>query len=411
MIYNPIVIKDVNKPIENTRSIYWEENNLTKKGMIFSSYVTEKQRLDRLEKEKKEEEKKNKEREKLKNEHNLKISDNILMGLIFQPDMRFKARTDLERIFDALNSRNSLNNEDKSILNKHLKTLGIGTVNKITPENINEIRLALNKSHSATQQNTLETLSENKSVKKREKYVPINRNKEAKKIMKHLHLKTHFKASASLIVDNNALKIPDKYLSTVKSSVKQKNQITIDFNKLKNVKYKDIYKSKEKEFSLMPVSQNNFYKNDNNDDPDFKLNYNPLVKFEENTVDYLKLRKLKALINNNHEDLDPKGLKYPSLVKRLIKNKKSKKLVNENDSALLEEKKEDDKIVIDHVTINKNETDKIATKILYKCNYFHKKSKNNDVFHRSRKGKLMCTNGMTVRDFEKEYGFEFVTKK
>lgn len=409
MIYNPIVIKDANKPVENTRSMYWEENNLTKKGMIFSSYITEKERLDRLEKEKLTEEKKNKEREKQKNDQSLKISDNILMGLLFQPDMRFKARTDLERIFDALNSRNSLNNEDKSILNKHLKTLGIGSVNKITSENINEIRLALNKSHNAS--TNLETISDNKSIKKREKYVPINRNKEAKKIMKHLHFKTHFKASASLIVDNNALKIPEKYLSTVKNSVKQKNQITIDFNKLKNVKYKDIYKSKEKEFNLMPVSQNNFYKNENNDDPDFKLNYNPLVKFEENSVDYLKLRKLKALINNNHGDFDSKVSKYPSLVKRLIKNKKNKNLLTEHDGAALDEKKDDDKVVIDHVTINKNETDKIATKILYKCNYFHKKSKNNDVIHKSRKGKLMCTNGMTVRDFEKEYGFEFVTKK
>lgn len=461
MIDKPIYINDLGSPVENTRKAFLEEENSKikgKKGFVFSSYITEKERLSAMEFERM------KEQQRVirltAKKHN--IDEKILLGLIQQPQMRYKPRTDIERIVDTLSANNLILGSERKVLNKQLKTMNIGVPFKITAESLSNPYLRQNiqgknpllnlntttAAYAANLESYLDTLvlqgkgnipSDKKlsstnlhtdfaSVKKqsiletRERAKKRFNNKDAKKILKHLHQKTHFKASTSLIFDKN-LNIPNEYQSIIQQFNNAKSQGNISpktsiyeySEQLKKKKQvSDLIKPQYKEDMFFPVSQNNFYKQDN-DEVDFKLNYNPLIKFEENVVDYNKLRKAKNIFTKeeNEEDGEKKASKYPNLVKRLIKNSKAKrgksfKLYNTNDTNIDEMKKEDDKVIIDKETINKNETDKIAMKILYKCNYFHKKNKNNDVIHEARKGKTMVTNGMSVKEFEKEYGLEFI---
>lgn len=49
-----------------------------------------------------------------------------------------------------------------------------------------------------------------------------------------------------------------------------------------------------------------------------------------------------------------------------------------------------------------NQIDKIAEKILNKCNLTKEKSENNNKKLKSGEGKLMITNGLTIVEFEKK---------
>ena len=66
-------------------------------------------------------------------------------------------------------------------------------------------------------------------------------------------------------------------------------------------------------------------------------------------------------------------------------------------------KTEDDKIIIDNEEFFKSQTDKIAQKILTKCNFNHAKNPNNLKSLKSGEGKLMITNGLTLNQFYDRY--------
>jgi hypothetical protein len=64
---------------------------------------------------------------------------------------------------------------------------------------------------------------------------------------------------------------------------------------------------------------------------------------------------------------------------------------------------EDEKINIDNQSILRSRVDLIATRVLDKCNYSHKKNKNNNKVLKNGEGKLMMTNGLTINEFEQKY--------
>ena len=66
-----------------------------------------------------------------------------------------------------------------------------------------------------------------------------------------------------------------------------------------------------------------------------------------------------------------------------------------------DEYKKEQNIVIDGEEFKKTELDKIADKVLNKCNWNEKKQK---YTIRSGNGKLMFTNGLTLKEFEMKYG-------
>ena len=407
MINTPIVITDYEEPVDNTRKLFLEEENQKikgKKGFVFTNFQTEKERikdyLSNREKEKKQ--------DQLVMSRSLALNSNLgPQGLgnldLVQPYMRFKPRTDLERIIDTLKSNNLAHGKAQNILNKQLKDQELGIKNpkdKEPNDTINTLGISLNPMKVSENKKPLTNLAIEKI--KNQKRVD---NSQAKNIRKDLYCRTHFKGATAL------------------TNQKLENDHIIESLRL-NIKNKRPKKLKEDIF--FPISQNNFYqqmqiKTDYND---FKLNYNPLIKSEENSYkNNNQLQKVEKIFMLAEAGVTGKNIdeeatlemknysvkygkfisKFQKAVKILDKNDKRKIFKDKKLGETDEIKKEEEKVVIDSEAINKNELNTIAIKILNKCNYFHKKNKNNLTELRSNQGSTCITKGMSIEDFEKKY--------
>ena len=79
-----------------------------------------------------------------------KLKDLVKNNILIQPQMRFKARTDLERVYDALRGKVFRDNE-RNIIERQLKNINLNTYQKpqdilkkmniILPEDLNEIKI------------------------------------------------------------------------------------------------------------------------------------------------------------------------------------------------------------------------------------------------------------------------------
>jgi len=135
MIENPITLRDHIIPsFKTTRQEFINDKNRKYGGTTkfnFSKYKTDKERLEehfkqkvenqnQLNRIKKEEEEKFEKRKKI---------DNNRFHSIEQPAMRYKARTDLERIYDSVNEY-SYGKISKNFINEHLNKLNLINVKK-----------------------------------------------------------------------------------------------------------------------------------------------------------------------------------------------------------------------------------------------------------------------------------------
>ena len=201
---------------------------------------------------------------------------------------------------------------------------------------------------------------------------------------------SHRKESIKNIKLNN-IEINDTNLAINKNELRKLNS-----NNLFNLtKYNDFnYRKRKSNFNLMsedkifkdleikkeiisinPLLYQLNFKNDINDDKNKK---------NENNISFNKLNTLKKIAFENCEE------KNSVTVSR-----------DEFDSYYEDYYKKDDNIIIDGNYYNKMDTDKIAEKVLRKCNWNHKKInyKNMDGRH-----KLMFTNGLTLKEFGIKYG-------
>lgn len=128
MVKKPFKLKKEEKTIETCRRSYHEEN-LTKvlgrRGFVFTDFMTERQRIERLEGLKKAE-------DRILVDKKLSQSNE---PLIKQPNMRFKPRLDMERIIEAVNEFN-FGAINKNKLEKQLESLHIGGIMK-SSKNVN----------------------------------------------------------------------------------------------------------------------------------------------------------------------------------------------------------------------------------------------------------------------------------
>ncbi len=218
MAHSPIIVKDSTHIVQNPRQEFFDEGIdkiKGRKGMILKGYKTEKLRIEEhlrninfyfpIE----EKNLNNKENSPGKSEDLLNINGSN--ATIKQPEMRYKPRTDLERIFDEIN-KNSFRKLDKNIIEKQLKTLEVNnfTTKKFSDDNDeNEIPdyrdasrydkpledldyLVMNKE---TEESKGEIDRKIKNIKSRKQEL----NSEAKNLMKEFHNKTHFKGVSSMI--------------------------------------------------------------------------------------------------------------------------------------------------------------------------------------------------------------------
>ena len=338
--------------------------------------------------------------------------------LILQPKMRFTARTDLERVYDALNGR-YLKESEKGVLERQLKNIGlysfekpkdiirkqellkvgnkninISNINEEEEENGNESKRAYKiKQNPLIEDNKKEEKAKNNIygsgnvyyVPKHYEYKPWRRNlelnSEAERILSEYHVKTHFKA---------AEEIAENKMITKKS----------DMDKIIEKK-KKIENQKKRKADPFNFENHHFKENDNNEEYiPYDKNENPFSEKKNVFYDKSTLNALsKIAFKDNNEDIikeekNEYSIKRESAFEGDTKINK-KQLVDEHN------------VLIDGELYYKDtQFDIIANKVLNNCNIYKQKSDRNNTHIKKGDGKLMITHGLSVSEFEKKYNFE-----
>ena len=439
-----VTIDDITKKVTNARDDILSEGGL-KKPFYFKGYLNENERIKETIKNNRylynfsEEEpqiKKKKFRSKIKTENNKKSNENlnsvkllknnflltndelknvdyfIKNGIIIQPQMRFKARTDLERVYENLID-NYDKNEEKEVLNRQLKNINLNSFQtpkdliKIKKNNLNKIEKKYEKNNKEKEQNLsknflkygYEIIDQNKynnnnnnnKINHKNKndlfYIPKNlifkpwiKNKnlniEAEKILNSYHMKTHFKAAEEIA--ENKLKTKEKK--------ENKKNFSLDENE------NEFFNSKERFF----ISKNEINDSYNNNIvyENYTKNLNPFLEKESDKIEYNKnnLNLLSDLAFKKTQDVNPR--KISEETKIVYNDNDKKKLVDENSV-----------LIGNEIYYKNSQFDIIANKVLNSCNVYRQKSKHNDTNLKKKNGKLMITKGMTVNQFEKKFNF------
>ena len=326
--------------------------------------------------------------------------------LIIQPEMRFKPRTDLERVYDMINGY-KLGQARRDILDKQLKNVGLYKY-KNSKELQKRIKKEI-KTDSTSSDSENENTNLNSKILKAKKdklyFDPnsvdfkekpwmkrIDLNADAYKILNSYHYKTHFKAAREVaenenrtkgnVINNNNHK--NKYCLLLPNLFQNKS--TTFNHEILNHTYNDAKNKSEED--LIDININN--EDDLLSEKDMKIKYdknkNPFKTkkiFEKNKIKLIKdiaFNKVKKGRNNKKDDYD--------------------------ENKLFDKNIDEDNIMIDDEVYNKKKQFELITnKILDKCNIFNHKSKFNNTILKKRNGKLMFTRGLSVNQFEKKYGF------
>ncbi len=357
----------------------------------------------------------------ISNPENAKMNINYMIKnkIILQPQMRFTARTDLERVYDSLNERFEKQNE-KNILNRQLKNIGLYSFDK--PKDIIKKATLLNNNYNKSLPNIINTsesffdcvpnrgynIIKNYSyVKEDEKekiinqiygkgniyYVPkyneykpwarkLDLNSEAWKILKEYHIKTHFKA---------AEEIAENKIITKK----------IDKERIRN---KFLKKEKSKNKVIDPFKFEKYHLNDSQkkiEYSEYTKNENPFIKKKKEVYDK---STLNALSNLAFKEPEKNISKSENEEEKIIEKNNSENNENEIDKKNLVD--EHNVLIDGELYYKDSQFDIIANKVLNSCKIYKKKSKYNNCFLKKKQGKLMITHGLSVRDFEKKYHLE-----
>lgn len=380
---NPhIEIKKVEKPITNTRKQYLmdtKDNIIGPPGFCFRIYPTLKERLALITKEQKE----NFQRNKKLCKHlsladlspkNIKNKDTQINNLKFnvskfqktrhklvQPILRFRYRTDLERICDEVN--NYAKPEEKKIL-KEIHEHQVNLIDfpkrkrkysglKSTQEIINDILNQYNMGKNMIPNNYENNLEGIRIPKNNDViYTRLkDLNESAKKIRSDLHFKTHFKGVESIYINPRqiyqAVKKPKNYETEKKSNFSYDDNMIIENIEKKN-EYKDDIKyliSEEKNKQKL-VNSKEF------------LNYLNNKKYFDEIINN---RKGKTIENKN-EKLE-KLYKINYLKKLAFDNLENKIYQNNNNSVENNTYSESSYDINEHKGSNQNDEQEIKIKI------------------------------------------------
>ena len=374
--------------------------------------------------------------------------------LIMQPEMRFKPRTDLERVYDIVNGY-KYGRARKDILNKQLKNLDLykykntQELNEFLREKINSSindKYLSNMNNSSDRINNREFQEANKKGKLYFNPKKINYklkpwikrddlNADAYKILNSYHYKTHFKAAKEVASNNshtkeeNSLDNNNSYLSPNKT------------NKINNIK--NIKKNNEQSYLLLPnLFQKKKYVINKSATEGENLFENIVSKTKNSNKDLINIKiddekdnfldfDFETLNKEEKSNYEEKYTKNKNPFKKNIyydkdkiklltniafqKNNNIEEEIKKEDKENIEEAKipynekimDENNIVIGNEIYNKkNQFNIIANKILGNCKILKHKSKMNDTILKKRNGKLMITHGLSIDEFEKKFGFK-----
>ena len=343
-----------------------------------------------------------------------------------QPIMKFKPRTDIERIIETINS-NYYGRIDNKLIKEQYNALGFNKFNKAKKQDSNEYsnlkeKLKVNKNILnyllkekerlekspqtpeikeliATMNNIIKinkeiiyeenlySLTEKQSKSGHKTHINCRRinNFLSSQILKEYQQKFHFKATStySLNIDNE--KFEDKSI----------NNLYMNNNRVRNFTTGNlINENKNDEENSVSRNNNKIINNTST------LFYKSFHKSKNNSIE--KIEYLKKLINKENEKIKKQSSNYEngrdSFFKRDSLN---------NFSFDPEDPEEKNKrilarmnnITINGVNYNKNDFPKLSKIVLKKCNVVKK------FFNvpKAGNGKTMITRGLTVNQFSKKY--------
>ena len=351
-----------------------------------------------------------------RNKLNILIDTENNNNLISQPTMRYKPRTDLERVYDTLNEYN-YDQKSKNIIERQLKSINLydckksaGNISKSLEKKekkektnrIDNSRHLIAKSERNIKKKKRYDLYKTKNVvyynPKDNEYKPWQRrddlNNEAYGLLSSYHYKTHFKA-AEEIAESNYRNNKNK---SNKNSVFLLPNLLPKFYQPKTLKTENDTKVEEDPFKFGEDSSSS---EESDDYEEFDKNYNPIIPKQKTISDpgIMKiLTKIAFKKNKSGFDYFDRNDEDEDNEKKILKNKNKKGMKNYT---------EDNNIFIGDKLYYKNtQFDKITSEILGLCNIYSTKSKFNNTVHKSKGGKTMITQGMTVREFERKYGLQ-----
>ena len=421
---NPLIeIKIPPKRIQDTREQYLFENEkliLGNSGFKFRSYPTLKERLEQYIKENEEYNNEIKNKKKYLNKSNsMSVIDTYKSTkknekIFLQPILRFKNRTDLERICDTLQQQFIKPSEQESIKEirerhvksvdfptgllykggfKGLKTLKSLTRNKKNKNNINLIRSIfsltgnnkeINNKTSINNFNTTKNSSNNfldiNTKKLKIYFTRLQRlNAEAKKIRSNLHYKTHFKGVESIFLNPKPIyELIKKDEDNLNKKKKIRNFAYVEGEEKILIEKKNEYKEdiknlikeeQDKEAIINTKEFSNFLNNKVYYNDRAMVNIYDLNKKETaddkkekiNKLNYIKNLAFEGLNNNSQRIKENGQINTESSDER---NRNEKKAALDNEQQLR---------IGGKVYHMQNQMDKIAKEILNKCKFYSTK--------------------------------------
>ena len=328
---------------------------------------------------------------------------------ISQPTMRYKPRTDLERVYDVLNGYN-YDQASRDIIERQLKSINLYDYKKnmnVMNEGGKEERDNLRRPRylsKSLQRKTKKKKNVNSLYKMNNvyynpdkgSYKPWQRrddlNTEAYGFLSSYHYKTHFKAAEEIAEsDYKSLNKGNNNLN----SVFLLPNLNPKFYKPRSIKTENNIEEKEDPFKFgedYPSSEHS------EDYEEFDKNYNPIFNKRKTVGDPKTMEILTKIAFRQKKGLGPSDYKSEQEDQKIVR--KIKKPGNKNYT-------EDNNVIINNKLYYKNsQFDQITHKVLEMCNIYSPKSKFNNTVHKSKGGKTMITQGMTVGEFEKKYKLE-----
>ena len=354
-------------------------------------------------------------------------------ALIMQPEMRFKPRTDLERVYDIVNGY-KYGQAKKEILDKQLQKLDL-----FKCKNRHELyRLMKEKIKESNMNNSYEksnTDGINESNKKNKSKPWIKRedlNIDALKLLNSYYTyKTHFKAAKEVAANKRKANenVDSEENNNNINNLKSQNNEKIKNEKKSCLLLPNLFRNKRRVITKSSTEGNNLLDhysnlynkgNKNEDIIDIKIEKddNRIFNFELDNLKETNEEEKDKFTNIYDKNKNPfrKNIVYDQNKIRILNDiafskKDDDEIMKEENNNHEENNKfnfiEDNNIIVGNEKLDKNKQfDIITNKILGNCNILKHKSKFNNTTLKKRNGKLMITQGLSINQFEKKYGFK-----
>lgn len=429
MAENPIKLKEMKKTINSTReALFAEEASkiIGTKGFIFNKHKSDKEKSNEYAIKRRESELLNR---------NESQAFNTIMHEINQPSMRFKPRTDMERICEIFqNYKKDKRSRDKKTNDKSEANIPQFISNEAALFQPNAGIIANNDDYiisfkqKTSHQDTIIKSHSNKSHSYQPKIKRID-NSEAKKIYPELYIKTYFKATEnfslmkkSCVLDHNTLqsKTTKKNIHPKRNYYNSRNSHhqnaktqgaslnnNSSFCQIRQLDKCPIHsKSSQKQLMSILNACNNQYSTTKDKEMQLLKSLESVDMFTQcmskakekrEKVDKEKMALLEELAFHRNETIKSKNKPH------VTNNQKHPRdgIYYDNDENNFQQL--ENKITIEGEIYDKNDLNNISKKILSTCNWIHHKSKEATTSHIDRNGKLVCKGGLTIAQFEKKY--------